>query len=239
MASLNCPNCGAASAADAARCDYCGSALATASCPSCFSPIFVGAQYCTHCGARSTRELIDGAPQLHCPGCDAIMLAVRVGVTPLHECPECASTWLASDVFTNLCSSRDERGMVASSVGALIPHEKPSQAAVRYVPCPECKKVMNRSNFGQRSGIIIDVCRNHGVWLEHDELRRVLTFVDSGGLQRARELEREQAAAERQLAELMRGAPTATVTRSVTSIHITSDDANTSLLHELLRGLFS
>src|ERR1051325_11682293 len=128
MPSLNCPNCGAGAAAGTSRCDYCGSALATAACPSCFAPIFVGAQYCTHCGARAARELIDGAPSLQCPGCDVVMRAVRMGATPLHECPECASTWLRSDVFTNLCSSREERGMVAATLGAIVPDEKPQGA---------------------------------------------------------------------------------------------------------------
>jgi Zn-finger nucleic acid-binding protein len=51
---------------------------------------------------------------------------------------------------------------------------------------------MNRSNFGMRSGVIIDVCRGHGTWFDRDELRRVIEFIRSGGLDLARQREIEQ-----------------------------------------------
>jgi Zn-finger nucleic acid-binding protein len=71
---------------------------------------------------------------------------------------------------------------------------------------------MLRKNFGQSSGIIVDVCRSHGIWFDSGELPRVLAFVEAGGLELAREREAEQkrqaerrervAAAERQLSPL-------------------------------------
>ena len=48
---------------------------------------------------------------------------------------------------------------------------------------------MVRKNFGGSSGVIIDVCRGHGIWLDHRELERILDFVHRGGLMRARERE--------------------------------------------------
>jgi Zn-finger nucleic acid-binding protein len=51
---------------------------------------------------------------------------------------------------------------------------------------------MNRKNFGRSSGIIVDVCSRHGVWLDAGELPRVLEFVRSGGLARAERAEREE-----------------------------------------------
>jgi hypothetical protein len=44
-------------------------------------------------------------------------------------------------------------------------------------------------NFGGTSGVIVDVCKEHGVWLDHAELEKVLAFVRGGGLARARERE--------------------------------------------------
>jgi Zn-finger nucleic acid-binding protein len=51
---------------------------------------------------------------------------------------------------------------------------------------------MNRANFSDRSGIIIDVCRGHGTWFDREELRRVVEFIRAGGVEatRARDLER-------------------------------------------------
>jgi Zn-finger nucleic acid-binding protein len=53
---------------------------------------------------------------------------------------------------------------------------------VRYVPCPACSQLMGRKNFGGHSGVIVDVCREHGVWFDESELPRVLEFVERGGL---------------------------------------------------------
>ncbi len=188
-ATLACPNCGApASGADATRCGYCGSALATVACPSCFEPMFAGMQFCPHCGAKGSRDLSDeDSPPLSCPACSTMMRVVRVGETVLRECPSCASNWVDADTFTAMCANREQRGAVASIIGTSANEAAPALGgAVRYLPCPRCKKLMNRTNFGQRSGVIIDVCKGHGAWFEPRELRNVLAFIDSGRFERAR-----------------------------------------------------
>lgn len=58
---------------------------------------------------------------------------------------------------------------------------------VHYRPCPDCGNLMNRSNYGRISGVILDSCREHGLWFDRDELRRVLAFVEAGGLDRSQE----------------------------------------------------
>jgi Zn-finger nucleic acid-binding protein len=197
VASLNCPACGAAApSATSARCEYCGSALTTMACPSCFGPMFAGMQFCPHCGAKGMRELTDGE-SLPCPGCKADMRAVRVGAASFYECPSCAGSWLTADAFSQLCTSREERGQLAALVTGGEIGPKPVTSAVRYVACAVCKKTMNRQNFGRRSGVIIDVCKGHGVWFEQGELHAVLAFIESGGLELARRAEQEKAADDR------------------------------------------
>ena len=51
---------------------------------------------------------------------------------------------------------------------------------------------MNRMNFGRLSGTIVDVCRGHGTFLDRGELHQVVQFILEGGLDRARQAEREQ-----------------------------------------------
>jgi hypothetical protein len=43
---------------------------------------------------------------------------------------------------------------------------------------------MLRRNFGGTSGVIVDVCNQHGVWFEGDELVRAARFIRKGGLDR-------------------------------------------------------
>jgi Zn-finger nucleic acid-binding protein len=47
------------------------------------------------------------------------------------------------------------------------------------------------TNFGRRSGILVDQCRDHGVWLDGDELARILRWIRSGGESLATERDRE------------------------------------------------
>ena len=49
---------------------------------------------------------------------------------------------------------------------------------------------MNRSNFARSSGVIIDICKQHGVWFDADELPKIIAFINKGGLSRQREKEK-------------------------------------------------
>ena len=44
---------------------------------------------------------------------------------------------------------------------------------------------MNRTNYGRMSGIIIDVCADHGIWFDAHELDTILRWVKEGGLETA------------------------------------------------------
>ena len=50
-----------------------------------------------------------------------------------------------------------------------------------YRPCPMCSELMSHLNFGGRSGVIIDRCGTHGVWLEGSQLRRLTEWWRAGG----------------------------------------------------------
>lgn len=241
---LNCPNCGAAAAPDATRCEYCGSRLATVACPSCFGSMFAGAQFCPHCGTKiESPESVDGKT-LECPGCAGEMKPVKLGATAMHSCDQCGSAWLAPDAFAALCSDREARGTVITSLGAGgVAAPPPAQGKVRYVHCAVCGKVMNRVNFGKTSGIVIDVCKNHGVWFERDELRGVLDFVGDGGLDRMRAAQTTalglQTNPQSSIAALAALSLSRDVHVQVTRFESKGDDAVTSTLRFVLESLFT
>ena len=59
--------------------------------------------------------------------------------------------------------------------------KRSSEYPLSYIDCPVCNKLMNRINFGSRSGVIADKCRDHGLWLDGGELRQILEWVKAGG----------------------------------------------------------
>ena len=53
--------------------------------------------------------------------------------------------------------------------------------------CVRCGKLMNRKMFKKISGVVIDVCRDHGVWLDEGELAQIRSFIANGGLAKYQE----------------------------------------------------
>jgi Zn-finger nucleic acid-binding protein len=228
--SLHCPNCGAAADPGTGRCPYCLARLATVSCPSCFARIFEGAAFCPSCGTRRAR--IESDPDAtRCPSCKGGLTRIQVGDTQLLECGSCDGVWVDADVFERLCASREVQSAVVHRFG-----ERTAVAAdgrVRYRPCLRCGKMMNRVNFGRLSGAIVDVCRGHGTFLDVGELHAILQFIQSGGLDRARNREIEELREERRQTEAAR-AREAQSQRPLSSARWDAGDAAAWSVPELL-----
>jgi len=237
---LRCPGCGAPADSDAARCGYCGAALATVTCASCFAPMFAGSRFCAHCGAEATREHVEEEKPLKCPRCREDLQALRLGSTTARECAQCGGLWLDPESLQTLANAREESAGVVSALAARVPLNAAPQDVVRYIPCPRCGKLMNRSNFARSSGVILDVCKSDGVWLDRGELQRVLGFVESGGLTIAREREREELIEEQRRLTALRDRPQQMggVNFSMTpsmAAHVSSTATPESLFDRLLR----
>lgn len=194
---MHCPNCGAAVEPEAGRCPFCRGRLATVACPSCFALMFEGAAFCPSCGVRRSRAEGAAAERSPCPGCAGALASVALGAIALLECAACDGVWVAADAFERLCADREAQAAVLhrSTQG---PRPVKAERKLRYRPCPQCGKMMNRVNFGRISGAVVDVCRAHGTFLDAGELQQIAAFIRDGGLERARsrqieDLRQEQA----------------------------------------------
>lgn len=196
---LNCPMCGAAAESDAAHCLYCSARLATIACPSCFGMMFLGSRHCPRCGATANRAEVSTKDSRRCPRCRVEMQALALGAASLRECERCGGLWVAAAAFEQICADREQQAAVLGS--APLKNERHDSGAdaghVRYVPCPECSQLMNRTNFARCSGVVIDVCKGHGTWFDRDELQRVVEFIRAGGMATSRAREIEQLSEER------------------------------------------
>ena len=192
-ASVRCPDCGAALTIGARACAHCGSTVASARCSACLAWNLASALHCQACG----RPLEDGkaveAPRaaLQCPRCQGPLGARRYAELALDECDRCGGIFVSPEAMNRIVTDRD------LPTGLKV--ELPARPAVRetdvhYIHCPVCSSLMNRSAFGRISGVVVDVCRKHGVWFDGGELSEVVRFVESGGLARARERDLADAA---------------------------------------------
>lgn len=206
---LNCHGCGAAVSSDDPKCGHCGARLATISCPSCFGMMFLGSKFCPHCGVEAVDWQSDGTGKL-CPSCQISMLRGTIGATRLHECGQCFGIWLDSATFEQICRNSERQAAVLGSAQVLAGGPV-AIAPVRYVRCPECRDLMRRMNFARCSGVVVDVCRNHGTWFDRNELHRIVLFIRNGGLDLSRDRQKLDLESERRRIEAMRRESSRTV----------------------------
>jgi len=183
---LRCPQCGAATRSDARRCPYCRARLATVSCAGCFALMFADADFCPKCGTR--RERSEAPADAKCPGCRGRMTSLALGDASLLECESCDGLWVDAATFERICSDKESQAAVLHPRAAPPPR---TSLRVSYRPCLRCGTMMNRVNFGKLSGTVIDVCRDHGTFLDAGELQAIVQFIQKGGLDRARQREIE------------------------------------------------
>ena len=199
---LNCYSCGAAASSDSAKCDHCGARLATVWCPSCFGMMFTGSKFCPHCGTAAI-EWEAKASKLPCPTCKKAMLSGKLGNFPLHECTSCFGLWVDHATLEHVWRDAEQHSLPPSrphlNTGMNPPGGIPR---VKYLPCPRCRQLMNRKNFALRSGVIIDVCAQHGTWFDANELHGIVQFIRQGGLTQAREFEKHDLERTRRMASL-------------------------------------
>ncbi len=113
----------------------------------------------------------------------------------LDRCLGCSGLWL--DVGELEIISAATATAPARSVGELRQRLEGhtahmNQGPVRYRACPRCRDIMNRRNFGTISGVIIDECPRHGVFLDPEELEAIERFVELGGMALQRRGEEER-----------------------------------------------
>lgn len=197
-----CGSCGAQVGHDAPTCDYCGSSIERDAaklsliCPECYGRNAQDARFCAACGVTFDPESVEteGA-ELPCPCCTSLMPVAQIGGIGINECPQCNGLWVPGDKFDLLVDRTIELRRQAGSGATSQPNPRvkgsnPFSQQVQYRKCPECDGFMQRRNFRKSSGVIIDICNQHGTWLDADELEQIAGFILSGGRPQAEEVMR-------------------------------------------------
>ncbi len=154
----------------------------TRTCEHCSGEVNITYRTCPLCGGHQAEILQDLQPK--CPRCSTDLKLLEGEGEEYDICPECGGMWLDRDEFHRATRERN----VFQKVHIKGEYRKtPIRGLIEYVPCVRCGKLMNRRNFGKISGVIIDRCGRHGVWLDSGELEKIQHFIADGGLDRARD----------------------------------------------------
>ncbi|MEW6364005.1 MAG: zf-TFIIB domain-containing protein [Acidobacteriota bacterium] len=191
----HCESCGALRKRSKVACEYCGAVPTLVAskmglvCPFCFCRTADDSKYCQSCGNVIQPGTLDAATgRLRCPRCCKAALANRqIGAFTVEECPACGGMWIAQETFERIVNQQVEQREEKEYAHTVKVFGELSE--VQYVKCPECMRHMNRHNFARASGVIIDECRQCGIWLDHDELEKIAAYVATGGLRRTKQIE--------------------------------------------------
>lgn len=164
----NCINCGAALTGTLLVCEYCKTRQDV--------DLSVVHRYTVE-NPRSPRI---------CPRCHIPLQTVDLhlqGKFLIERCPRCLGLFFDPGELESLVEK------AVANVHAVDPQrlnevqgvKRRDEYPVTYIDCPVCQKLMNRINFGARSGVIADWCRDHGMWLDGGELRQILEWTKAGG----------------------------------------------------------
>lgn len=187
-----CPACGGLVREAARVCGYCRSPIATIRCNNCFTMNVPEARHCMSCGVELGLEPVHVSECLGavCPRCKHRQLDAFANQDgTIFDCGKCGGQFVSREVLAAMVT-RHKR--VATDAPVRLKPSNPIQDSVTYIPCPFCRELMLRHNFGKVSGIIVDDCAKHGTWFDVGELSRVLSFVSAGGLQRTAEFKAEE-----------------------------------------------
>jgi Zn-finger nucleic acid-binding protein len=165
-----------------------------ADCKSCGAPLAANTNRCKFCGIYNDMDLhgkhkfsihVHESERI-CPHCDIPLQTINLTQKGNFEIERCTSC------FGLFFDPGEIESLLESSVSGvfdinfqLVRHinkeryQKPDK--VKYVKCPVCRILMNRVSYGHRSGVIIDRCKMHGVWLNNGEITHLMEWKKAGG----------------------------------------------------------
>jgi Zn-finger nucleic acid-binding protein len=143
-----------------------------------------------------------------CPDCDLPLQTLDLQVDGkfyIERCEACLGLFFDPGELEALMDTSVSNvfSINAKRIDALLSKRSGRTDRIVYRKCPVCRQLMNRTNFGHRSGVIVDQCKNHGVWLDSGELKRLLDWKKAGG-QLLHESVRQRREAEKAKQERMR-----------------------------------
>jgi Zn-finger nucleic acid-binding protein/ribosomal protein L40E len=165
-----------------------------ASCKHCGAPLPANINKCSYCGTRNDVDLHAKHPYALaslvsnriCPNCDIPLQTIKLKLDEdlfIERCETCFGLFFdRGEIETVLQNSVSHvHGINLEHIDNINKDRYLKPNKIEYVKCPECSVLMNRVNFGHRSGVVVDQCIMHGIWLDSGELIHLLEWKKAGG----------------------------------------------------------
>jgi len=133
-----------------------------------------GVPVCLNCDEMMAEESWDGVAVHMCISCQAVLFPPRALEAILDKLRDATEDLDFTEVLSELRNLDAPRRF---------------EKSIRYRDCPVCDEMMTRVNYGKASGIIVEQCTRHGIWLEQRTFAELTDWISRGGDQLTRRAE--------------------------------------------------
>ncbi|MFZ2403531.1 MAG: zf-TFIIB domain-containing protein [Methylobacter sp.] len=175
-----------------------------ANCKSCSAPLEPDTNRCQYCGVRNDVDLqarhdfsIENPhSERICPQCNIPLQTIGLKISAhlsIERCRECFGLFFdPGEIETLLDNAVSGAETINLKHIQAINEDRFQSKKVKYIKCPVCRILMNRVSFGYRSGVIVDRCGKHGIWLDNGEITHLMEWKKAGGQLLAQQKQQEQ-----------------------------------------------
>ena len=161
-------------------------------CIFCAAPMPKNGLVCEYCGKRNplnltalkeTDMVTDSTdPKLICSLCDAEMEQINVGIAEdilIHRCKACDGVFVTEEDLQKTIKHHVGVLQVVdySTLRFILDHPRHEKDTNNvYKHCPVCQERMRKLTYAAVSGVLVDRCMEHGVWLDSGELQQLFEW---------------------------------------------------------------
>ena len=125
-----------------------------------------------------------------CPCCKINLETLKTSTVVLEYCKECDGVLITEEEFEKLIAYKIDPLSTFNPyyLRFIQDHPRDNRKKPQFHPCPICQESMAVVNYKKKSGVIIDICEEHGIWLDGGELRQIVEWYAVGGNKKEKSL---------------------------------------------------
>lgn len=104
---------------------------------------------------------------MQCPNCSGHLVTLELSGVEVDYCFTCRGIWLDRGEMEHLIDRYGGDDRILGGLGPAALREKAKK-------CPICRRTMEKVAAGAGDAVILDRCRNHGIWSDAGELDKIL-----------------------------------------------------------------
>ena len=117
-----------------------------------------------------------------CPRCKLELVSEEYETVETLFCKQCWGHWMSKDAFAQVLKNERYTFSDAEKESVLRGWAEQADSNANLEPvvkCPVCDQDTERNPFSDQCSVVLDLCQEHGVWLDASEIKQVQIYFDS------------------------------------------------------------